>query len=1274
MARHRASHHPLALALATALAAPLAQGQALPTGEQLPVVGAVINRSGTAMTIDQSEPGVIINWESFSIAAGNSVTFNQPATTSVALNRVIGTAAAGVPPSLINGSLFANGRVFLVNPGNIVFGAGSQVSVGGLVASTLDITDADFLAGVGSGHFVFNVDPEEGAGSINNLGSLLATGLGGGQGQGTIALLAGEIFNAGQVQAENGTIAMASSQQVTLDFFGDGLTQVTVTLGTDDGSIDNAGLIQANGGRVEMRTNSDDGLPGSFGFIQNTGIIRANTLNSRNGRITLDAGAGQVLIGDDSDGTTGGVVEATGLAAGETGGTIDIHGDMVFIVGEEPDEVSRIDASGHSGGGAISIDSTYLTLVGSESATDTLPGVEVRSDATAAGTAGQVTFSNGGVARDGVTGGIVISGTALLSASGAGSAVGGVVRLTSTSGQIALTDTVNETFAGTVDVFTNGASGGTIEVDAATNLFASPGTQLIADATGGGSGGHIRTASSNLLDIRAIDAHAGSPNGSGLWEIESGGNLAIVHTDEESLGEFGSIGGYSLVSDTSIAGALSTATNVAITVPAPAQGAAQINIEPEVAINSTAPVATSFSLLADGGQVIAGVEDLLDDAGAPVTVIGPWSIISSAGPLNVGIEALSSIGLYQGTVQTAGGAIGLLSRNSSTFGVEVEDTTLTSGGGAIVVTGHGVTATGVSIGSGSTLSSGGGDIRINGYSDGASAGVIVAGAGDAGAGNIVLRAGNDGSSDALVLDGSLHSDAVVNLRPGQVDAAGNAFDRVDDAITVGGATGFALSAAEVANIDAVDLVLGHAGHAGAITVTQALQLGANLTLHNAGGAGGIALNAPVDVGAGTLALVSAGNIGQTAAGAITAASLLAQSTGGSVALSTAANNVAGTTLAGGAVGDFSYTDVDALTIGNVSARGFDAAGAAAQVLASSGISAGTVFVRNLAGNLTLNAGVSAGTDLDLVTAGTLQNLASAALSAGNRWRVWADTWVGETRGGLAGSGPLPNLYNCSFAGACGVAVPAADNHFIYRQQPVATVTIDSATREYGLANPTFAFTVAGLINGDTQPNAVNGSVGTSATQLSNVGDYPIDGLFLSPAGYSISLVPGSLLITPATLTYIANPLTRFLGQANGPLSGAVVGFRNADTLATATTGELMFRSAANELSPVGRYAIEGTGLSAINYVFVQDPRNATALLVNALASTLFSPELVREPPDNYLYDRNIGQAQVCSAVDVMAGTQDKMGDNLAREWSRVRSRPNLISCVQSNKRYGCSDF
>ncbi|WP_082413755.1 filamentous hemagglutinin N-terminal domain-containing protein [Azospirillum brasilense] len=94
------------------------------------------------MEILQSTDKAIINWKSFSIDAGEKVTFQQPSASSVTLNRV-----TGADPSKIMGSLSANGTVMLVNPNGVVIGAGAKVDVGGLVATTANISDANFMAG-----------------------------------------------------------------------------------------------------------------------------------------------------------------------------------------------------------------------------------------------------------------------------------------------------------------------------------------------------------------------------------------------------------------------------------------------------------------------------------------------------------------------------------------------------------------------------------------------------------------------------------------------------------------------------------------------------------------------------------------------------------------------------------------------------------------------------------------------------------------------------------------------------------------------------------------------------------------------------------------------------------------------------------------------------------------------------------------------------------------------------------------------------------------------
>ena len=135
------TRHPIAAAMAAAFVT--ASG---PAGAQLPTGATVVNgtagiaTNGNAMTITNS-PNAVVNWKTFSIGSQNSVRFEQQGAASQVLNRVTGN-----DPSSILGSLTSNGRVWLVNPHGVLFGASARVDVGGLVASTLHISDDDFRA------------------------------------------------------------------------------------------------------------------------------------------------------------------------------------------------------------------------------------------------------------------------------------------------------------------------------------------------------------------------------------------------------------------------------------------------------------------------------------------------------------------------------------------------------------------------------------------------------------------------------------------------------------------------------------------------------------------------------------------------------------------------------------------------------------------------------------------------------------------------------------------------------------------------------------------------------------------------------------------------------------------------------------------------------------------------------------------------------------------------------------------------------------------------
>ncbi len=130
---------PSPASVAAAAPAPLT----LPSGGQVVAGHSTITQHGATLDITQSTQRAIIDWQTFNVGAGAQVDFIQPNASAVSLDRVVGGNL-----SQIEGRINANGQVFLVDPNGILFGKSAQVNVGGLTASTLDITNADFLAGL----------------------------------------------------------------------------------------------------------------------------------------------------------------------------------------------------------------------------------------------------------------------------------------------------------------------------------------------------------------------------------------------------------------------------------------------------------------------------------------------------------------------------------------------------------------------------------------------------------------------------------------------------------------------------------------------------------------------------------------------------------------------------------------------------------------------------------------------------------------------------------------------------------------------------------------------------------------------------------------------------------------------------------------------------------------------------------------------------------------------------------------------------------------------
>lgn len=258
-----------------------------------------VSTVGNTTTITQGSQRLAIDWINLSTRANEALVFAQPNAQAIALNRIIGNS-----PSELLGSLTANGQVFILNPNGVLFGAGSQVNVGGLVASTLSMSNADFMAG----NHVFSNNGA--SGSIVNQGTLnTAPG-------GYLALLAPEVRNEGVMTASLGTALLAAGNKVTLNLDNGSLLGYSIDQGAINALAENKQLIQANGGQVLLSARAMDSL--TTATVNNTGIIEAKTLQNKAGRILLmgDMETGAVNVGgtlDASapDGGDGGFVETS---------------------------------------------------------------------------------------------------------------------------------------------------------------------------------------------------------------------------------------------------------------------------------------------------------------------------------------------------------------------------------------------------------------------------------------------------------------------------------------------------------------------------------------------------------------------------------------------------------------------------------------------------------------------------------------------------------------------------------------------------------------------------------------------------------------------------------------------------------------------------------------------------------------------------------------------------------------------------------------------------
>ena len=301
---------------------------ALPTGGQVVAGSATISQTQTAtsatMNINQTSQRAVVNWDSFNVGKNAQVNFNQPNSSAATLNRVTGASA-----SMIDGAIRANGQVVLVNPNGVTFGKGAEINAAAVVASTMNIANKDFMDGK-------STYKGNGKGAVVNEGKISVN-----DPNGYIALLAPEIRNEGYLLARKGpnnTVALASGEQITLDFRGDQLISVNIDKAAYGALIENKRVVEVKGGLVVVAAGSANQLMGSV--IKNTGRISASSMVNNGGVIELVA----------ANVTQAGTVAANGKGENSKGGQVNIVGENITLA-----QNSKTTATGKAGGGSVEV-------------------------------------------------------------------------------------------------------------------------------------------------------------------------------------------------------------------------------------------------------------------------------------------------------------------------------------------------------------------------------------------------------------------------------------------------------------------------------------------------------------------------------------------------------------------------------------------------------------------------------------------------------------------------------------------------------------------------------------------------------------------------------------------------------------------------------------------------------------------------------------------------------------------------------------------------------
>ena len=1276
----------LPVAFACALAFGAGPSFAQPAGNQLPVVNggvAPINATigapaGTVanpvMNITQTGQRGLIEWQSFSIGAGARVNIVQPGAQSVLVNRV--TPGANAPASEIYGQLSSNGRVFLVNPAGITFGAGAQVNVGSLVATTLDLapsmTDNQYAGLLNPATRTIPLAGTAATDLVVSSGATLRADPAGG---GSIVLVGNRgVTHNGLVEAVRGRIALGAgaAANLVLPASDSGFIDLVVTGATPGGAVEVGGgsALHADGGSIVI--GSSAGGVNRVETLTIDGEVNAGSTTGAGGSVRIDASdAGAVTLGRE------GTISVESTAAGQRGGEVRVLGgsvvldDRSILTAVPVAGAAAIDASGVAGGGSITLggDATRAVSIGNN--------VLVAADATGTGDGGRITLQanfqdaatapvarvNFGVteiygalsARGGIDGGnggqIATSGRALttsLDDSSLGSLAASVNASARAADGVAGTWTLDPFNVTITDAASTSVTGRWEPTAPGANIAASDisfaldgGTSIEINTGSAASGSQAGTITFSNATITRNNPGAATTLTFRAHDAITFDNAAIVAADDAPLNVNlftdldGNGTGYALLTDTRI---LTGGGNLVIAGGAdPATGAARSNGQLAAITLASTSISTTGAA-GDGSVTIRGTALAgSGDAGVLLTgsniTAGNTTVRGTADTGSGVVLQGSTLGSATGTIDIRGVATRSTDGSTAVIGTELVDTTINLGTGNLLLAGRGddagrsfdgTAATGLQYSNLRITTDGatGGNIQLAGEAaNSTGAGISFR---DLDTGGLDVRAGT-----------STNIPTLANVSLGAISAQGLAMELglADDP-----------AAASVLTSGVVNFrPLGVAADGQLVErVDAAITIGTGPATGFVVSPGQLA-SASFQAGSGFVVGSSAHSGAITVQdGALTGLQEV------SLSLQNQGAGSAGVSLGGGTeVGNLGI-----LTAGNVTQTGSFAVagdlilqgGATVALTAPGNTVGGTVSFAGPAtldllvdGALTVGTASTAATGYDAAT-GTPAPILLASSSATTQATLRSTNGaVNATHGIALGGGALDLVSTTSVSVAPAAALSGAA---VRAWAPVVDWGAAGRTNYYGCTFPTCAL---------------------SAIQV------PTAGL-------------NALFAVRPVLNVVARPATGTSGTAPPAFGFDSSGFVNGDAPDIALTGTPA--TSATATSPAGTYTIDQGTLTSptgylINYTgasFTLAQGAVSGVLNDMSRETVRSAYLAEFRSD--LYGRNLALPFVCTAQSVIRDSvaSEAGADPLAAEWGKVRQQPQLSGCLEVSDGGQCAAF